>query len=263
MKRYLSFLALTLAVLLALNFTACKSDVTDDETDITDKKDIGNEVADPSGNGSFLYDITDVNTLRIIGYKGEITLHDIVIPAEIGGIEVTEIGQKAFYFNNTIKSVTIPATVTLVDEFAFTGCSYLESVTIAEGVESIGSSAFLDCVALKEITLPQSLKELGDFAFKGCSSLTKANIPSGITRIGEALFWECSSLKSVSGLEGVIEIDSFAFNDCKKLESLTIPAVTEKIHEYAFNGCNELTLKVTKGSYAEDFASLYGYKYTN
>ena len=62
---------------------------------------------------------------------------DVVIPEyiEVNGeqIAVKEINDKAFYDNDTIKSVTIPDSVTSIGYRAFQGCSNLATVTISEG----------------------------------------------------------------------------------------------------------------------------------
>ena len=70
---------------------------------------------------------------------------DVVIPSEVGGETVTEIGQTAFWERNNMKSVTIPATVTKINMYAFSYCEILESVTFEGKVDEIEGEAFSDC----------------------------------------------------------------------------------------------------------------------
>ena len=65
---------------------------------------------------------------------------DVVIPAQIGGADVTSIGSYAF-MDNQLTSVTIPDSVTSIGSSAFRN-NQLTSVTIPDSVTSIGSYAF-------------------------------------------------------------------------------------------------------------------------
>lgn len=62
---------------------------------------------------------------EITDYVGSDT--NVVIPAAIGGVAVTKIGQTAFMSKN-IENVVIPSTVTYVDDYAFDYCDSLDSL---------------------------------------------------------------------------------------------------------------------------------------
>ena len=47
----------------------------------------------------------------------------------------------------------IPEGTTTIGEFAFEGCTSLQSITIPESVTEIGMSAFEDCISLQRITI--------------------------------------------------------------------------------------------------------------
>ena len=78
--------------------------------------------------------------ITIYGYTGDKT--ELVIPGEIDGKKVTDIGMNAFYKYSSLTSVTIPESVTSIGFAAFWGCSGLTSVKIPEGVTSIEVCAF-------------------------------------------------------------------------------------------------------------------------
>ena len=89
---------------------------------------------------------------RVIGLGLAAEL-DIVIPATYNGLPVTEIGDSAFEYCNSLTSVTIGDSVTSIGDNAFSDCSSLTSVTIGDRVTSIGDYAFIDCSSLTDITV--------------------------------------------------------------------------------------------------------------
>lgn len=78
--------------------------------------------------------------------------------------KVTSIGNSAFD-GCGVTSVTIPNSVTKIDDHAFQYCRQLKSIIIPDGVESIGNYAFYDCWDLSSITIPSSLNYIGYSAF--------------------------------------------------------------------------------------------------
>ena len=124
---------------------------------------------------------------------GEITDCDesvtsAIIPAEINGVKITGIGERAFYGCSGLTSIEIPEGVTSIGVSAFYGCSGLTSIEIPEGVTSIGSSAFYLCSGLTSIEIPEGVTSIGSSAFYGCSGLTSIEIPQGVTSIGDYAF---------------------------------------------------------------------------
>lgn len=82
-------------------------------------------------------------------------------------------------------SVTLPDTLTSIDENAFYEFEKLESVIIPNGVKSIGESAFEGCRKLKSITIPESVESIGKNAFFDCTAMTSATLPKSNIKIGE------------------------------------------------------------------------------
>ena len=65
---------------------------------------------------------------------------------------------------------TKPGTKVIAD-YAFADCTALETVIIAEDVESIGVYAFQNCSALSSVAVPKSVTQIGAGAFSGCGAL--------------------------------------------------------------------------------------------
>lgn len=68
-------------------------------------------------------------------------------------------------------SVTVPATVARIADYAFYYNSNLEKVSLPESVVSLGEGVFGDCSSLKKIYLPRSVQSLGAYAFADCYDL--------------------------------------------------------------------------------------------
>ena len=56
---------------------------------------------------------------------------------------VTVIGDHAFYYCDSLTSVTIPNSVTVISNYAFYACTNLASITIPNSVTNIGDNSFL------------------------------------------------------------------------------------------------------------------------
>ena len=179
---------------------------------------------------------------------------DVVIPPSVTyngqPYSVTSIDNYAFSNCSGLTSVTIGNNVTSIGERAFSGCSGLTSVTIGNNVTSVGNSAFDGCYGLASVTIGNSVESIGYSAFFGCSGLTSVTIPNSVTSIGESAFFGCMSLTSVTIPNSVTSIGNFAFSGCSGLTSITIPNSVTSIGGEAFRGCSGLT-SVTIGNNVE------------
>ena len=134
-------------------------------------------------------------------------------------------------------------------------------VTIPTGVAAIGKYAFRYCLSLTSVAIPESVTEIRFMAFYGCPGLQSVTIPEGVTEIGEIAFFCCTGLQSVTIPKSVAEIGKSAFFGCTGLQSVTIPEGVTEIGKDAFEGCNSLTIHVSAGSYAEQYARENGIKF--
>ncbi len=60
------------------------------------------------------------------------------IPAQINGVNVTSIGNDAFYWNTDLIKVTMPDSVTNIGDWAFAVCSNMTNIEISKNITSIG-----------------------------------------------------------------------------------------------------------------------------
>ena len=150
----------------------------------------------------------------------------LVIPATIEGKTVTSIGHRldgsghlygkgAFFACSSLTSITIPDSVTSIEDETFIFCSSLTSITIGEGVTSIGDQAFRNCTSLTSITFGTNSKltSIGNDAFMSCSSLRSITIPDSVTSIRGEAFIFCKSLTAVTFLGDIPKVGKGVFAD--------------------------------------------------
>lgn len=100
-----------------------------------------------------------------------------------------------------ITEVTVPDSITTINNHAFINDSTITSVTIPDSVTSIGSDAFQNCTSLESISLPNGLLTINNSAFRDCTSLKNLTIPSTVTSINDAdIIHNCTSLVNFTNL---------------------------------------------------------------
>ena len=125
--------------------------------------------------------------------------------------------------------------------YSFSRCSSLTSVTIPNSVTSIENNAFYGCGSLTNLTIPNSVTSIGEAAFYGCRSLTSLTIPNSVISIAREAFSSCSSLTNLTIGNSVASIGEMAFYGCRSLTNLTIPDSVTSIGGSAFSFGTNLT----------------------
>ena len=175
-------------------------------------------------------------------------LVSISIPASVETIE-----EYAFEGCEALTSIEIPASVEKIGELAFYGCTSLQTVTFKKGsqLKAIEMSVFGHCKALASIEIPASVETIVGNAFYGCTALASIEIPASVETIGRNVVNVCTSLKTVTFEKGskLKMIQYNTFRDCTSLTTIEIPASVETVEANAFNGCTSLkTVTFEKGS---------------
>jgi hypothetical protein len=216
---------------------------------------------------------TNNGALTIVSYVG--AGGDVSIPDTIYGMPVVSIGQAAFSNSSNLLSVSIPNTVTSLENDAFISCSSLVDFFVPDSVTNIGSSVFQSCTSLTNVTVGAGVQAIGDGAFDFCSNLITITvnplnvtyssvngvvlnqaqttlirypegntgsytIPNGITNVGNAAFANCR-MTNIIIPGSVISLSNGAFAGCTNLTSLTIPGSVTSLGASAFAHCSSLT----------------------
>lgn len=152
-------------------------------------------------NGNVYYDILSVedHTCEVVSF----------------GLEYANSYSGEVVIPNIVSHQNVEYTVVRVDDFAFSQCG-----------------------SLKSVTLPNSVCEIGKYAFFDSKSLEKIDFGEGVSNIDEYAFYGCSSLSVICLPQKVRKIPYFAFGYCKNLTGITLPKDIEKIEDNAFTLVN-------------------------
>jgi len=153
----------------------------------------------------------------------------LILPKEINGKIVTEIGDSAFS-DKGLTAVSIPNTVTIIGSSAFAR-NQLTSMKIPENVTTIWQNAFASNQLTSLTFLGDSLTAIHSSAF-GENFLTNVTIPNSVTDIGSFAFqrnrlWSLDLGSSVKNIGWC----AFCYNS---LSSVTIPESVTYLDSYAF-----------------------------
>lgn len=119
---------------------------------------------------------------------------------------------------------------------AFNNASGMTSVTLPSTLTAINDSSFWGCSSLSGVTLPNDLIYIGNDAFRECTRLTNINIPNNVQTIGGLAFYNCTGLTSVTigtGFTGTTN-PGHSFQYCTNLQSVTVRATTPPVIDSFF-----------------------------
>ena len=212
----------------------------------------------------------NVESIGARAFQSCFALKSITLPAKL-----KTIGNNAF--NGTyITSITIPASVTDIEYYAFVGCDQLTSIKFEDSdqpVNFVTGYTLSFGGAAKEVYLGRDVNRIGDYAgerlfnnvtkvtfgpkfteigrnmFNGNRELTSIVIGSGVKTIGQSAFYNCGNLDNIEELKvtmgaNVETLADNAFQYCSKLKSITIPSKVKAIGAYAFDGSGLTTLTI-------------------
>lgn len=204
---------------------------------------------------------------------------------------IRRIGKYAFA-GNALTSVSIPASVELIDTAAFYYCTELTAVhvnssnhhycsedgvlfnkdkskliiypakkqnsyyALPSSVKVIELGAFMECHALTEVILPAGLITINSYAFNYCTGISEINIPNSINYIGEDVFYETALYNDESNwTDGCLYWDNCLIGTDYNISSnYVIASGTRLIAGGTFNTSElrEITIPVTVISIGEN-----------
>ena len=153
--------------------------------------------------------ITDIASwcnIDFVNSKGEFNPLQCAHHLYLNGIEVTDL--------------IVPESVTYINDYAFLGCTGLNSVVIPNSVTALGRESFKE-TGITSVVIPGSVKTIGYKAFMGCENLTDVTLSEGLTLIDEEAF-STSGITEIHLPESLVRIGEQAF-EFTPLTSITIP----------------------------------------
>lgn len=156
---------------------------------------------------------------------------------------VTSVGEYAFRDLRSVQSVQIAESVETLGRCCFENCSALTEVEIPAGVSMVGSDAFRHCFGLETVHMRGEHTKIGSSAFSDCNSLTDVTLPAGLTHLPDSIFLSCGRLADISIPDTVTHIGITAFSGCHSLETINLPDGLLSInYSFSNSGLIEITL---------------------
>ena len=195
------------------------------------------------------------NTKCIYKYNSDGSLEIVIGTRKIYDIDecvtlVKVIGKHAFNGRGLEGEITIPGSVTKIDDYAFANNPGITYVNIPPTVEYIGAHAFDGCTNLISVTLPDSCTFIGEGAFKGCSLSQGFNCNTYDERYYNQVTASLNETDVVNqGFDGSLDLSkTVCFNDIAaygfaetNIRIIKLPTTIRTVGDGAFKDCASLT----------------------
>lgn len=191
--------------------------------------------------GTF-WNIETANIPSIIEYEGE-------------AYSVIGIGEHAFENCDSLRSITIPSSITTIKYYAFHNCNNLSAIHIPDIAAwctnnfkdsnplALAHNLYLNDELITDLVIPEGVTSISEKAFYDCDNITSVIIPGSVTCIGKDAFRYCNKLKSavigycgntnVETTNNFMSIENYAFDS--RLDTVIIGKNVANIEKYAFS----------------------------
>ncbi len=203
-------------------------------------------------------------TNRTIGKLAfeDTTIGEVVISETFKGYE--NLGLTSLY-SSEIGMISFEPGITMIPDYALSGCNSVTEIVIPDTVTHIGKYAFKDCGNLTSVYIPDSVTTIDEEAFSGCVNLVIDKLLTANRTIGMLAFrdvtinevvisetfkgyenlgltsFNSSEIDVVSFEPGITMIPGYALSECNSITEVVIPDTVTHIGKYAFRSCSNLT----------------------
>ena len=160
-------------------------------------------------------------------------LTSIILPGSFTKLKENSFRQNKYNSGcMSLTSITVPATLTQIEDGAFSGCNSLEEIILPENFPA-GSVDSNGCLIVKDGTDKKLFFVPGSYK----ANLTSINFATdfpGVTKICDYAFYRCSTLTGALDLSNITSIGAYAFYNCGDITELTNYDNLKFIGEKAF-----------------------------
>lgn len=234
-----------------------------------------------------------LHTISNSAFRGCTALEYVTLPSTVTVIEdyafngctglknivlsnVSKIGYYAFTNCDSLAELSLPETLTVIDQAAFANCDILSCVTIPDSVKTLELNCFKNCPALKEVNIGKGASKIDSTSFLNCTSLERITVdpeneyyisdecgvlytkdhktlliyPTGragaytvadtVTLIEQEAFANCLELTAVTLPDGLLTLEYGVFANCITLKEIKLPDSVIKTYGGTFSGCTAL-----------------------
>lgn len=190
-----------------------------------------------------LFSTRDGGTVYLVGYLGDEEL--ISLPDRAAASYI--IFEEAFKQCDTITEISIPDSVTIIEDYAFYDCSNLKKVALGKGVSQMSGASFHLCSNIEEFQIDKENKSYikdGDAIYtadktelikyiKEIEQFAPFEIPEGVTKISDSAF-SGVKLRNISLPSTLTHIGNYAFY-MTRIGTITIPSNVSYIGRESLN----------------------------
>lgn len=245
--------------------------------------ELGTIIKDATIFGKYCFALTGIKEFTAPQFMTEIPegmFNESKIEKLSLGNLIQKIGKNAFAYCKSLNNVTIPSSVTIIEDEAFAACPSLTNFNLTGGnivfgdyvfrtcvrtttegtlhtpltslyipkeiisIKSPGSSALALCPSLKEIIFEDG-SQCTEFGIcGGMEGLESITLPNSIKKLSPGAFEVCQNLRQITLPDNLTEISKNAFRYCKKLSNITLPASVEVIGDYAFENAGLISISI-------------------
>lgn len=191
-------------------------------------------------------------TYHLVSVIGSDAFKDVDVTSIVLSKSIKVLKEEAFAYTKGITEITIPQTVTTVENNIFMGCPDLVHVTYqTTAYPSVGTIFKVDslkkvtfdcyqtpyngcfgCTNLEEVELTDKVQIIGGHCFQDCRNLKKCNFPRNLIDLGFYSFYG-AGIENVVIPDKIVKIDN-TFRDCVALKYVIIPKSVRSIEGQAF-----------------------------
>lgn len=194
-----------------------------------------------------------VTSLPYSAFYAQDSIVKVTVPASLKSVKNNAFGECVNIGEVYVSSVESWCKIDFVDEFSnpvyyraklFVNGNVITDLVIApdSGVTKIPARAFYAQDTITSVSLPEGVEVIGAEAFADCIELLTVDMKDEVKLIGDGAFAGCRNITSIATSNGIESIGNRAFAGCVNLLTVTVPAGVKYMGEAVFTDCPKLVV---------------------